>query len=106
MLRVMLAKEMGRGGMTEDEYKELVTRMQDNVGDVVSQCQREQEEEEEVQTSQWRFQDFPRGANPKGGDDSLLFGQIFLKTVWKLCQEVGAPPKFVYVDPPLQFKWV
>ena len=51
MLRVMLAKEMGRGGMTEDEYKELVVRMQDNVGDVVSQCQREQEEEEEVQTS-------------------------------------------------------
>ena len=50
MLRVMLAKEMGRGGMTEDEYKELVVRMQDNVGDVVSQCQREQEEEEEVQT--------------------------------------------------------
>ena len=55
MLRVMLAKEMGRGGMTEDEYKELVVRMQDNVGDVVSQCQREQEEEEEVQTLQWQL---------------------------------------------------
>ena len=48
MLRVMLAKEMARGGMTEDEYKEVVTRMQDNVGDIVAQCQREKEEEEEV----------------------------------------------------------
>ena len=81
MLRVMLAKEMGRGGMTEDEYKELIVRMQDNVGDVVSQCQREQEEEEEVHTSQWRFQDFPGGANPKGWDASLLLGKIVLKTV-------------------------
>ena len=48
MLRVMLAKEMNRGGMNEDEYKEVVIRMQDNVGGVVSQCQREREEEEEV----------------------------------------------------------
>ena len=48
MLRVMLSKEMARGGMTEDEYKEVITRMQDSVGDIVTQCQREKEEEEEV----------------------------------------------------------
>ena len=48
ILRVMLSKEMARGAVTEDEYKEVITRMQDSVGGIVTQCQREKEEEEEV----------------------------------------------------------
>ncbi len=48
MLRVMLAKLMAKGTLTEDEYKEIVTRLQDSVSGIVEQCQREQEQEEQV----------------------------------------------------------
>ncbi len=40
--------------MGEDEYKDLVTHMQDNVNGIVLKCQNDQENEEEV-GFQWGF---------------------------------------------------
>ena len=48
MLRVMLNKQMIQGKLTDDQYKELVTDMQDSVTNVVQRCQQEREEEEQV----------------------------------------------------------
>ncbi len=52
MFRVMLRRQLSRDAITEDEYKDLVTRMQDNINNIVQQSLAEQHQEEEV-GSKW-----------------------------------------------------
>lgn len=48
MLRVMLNKQMVKGKLSDEQYKDLMQQMQDSVSNVVSTVQREKQDEEEV----------------------------------------------------------